>query len=127
MTVEEKIYALWSADATATALVPAARFKPGGVYQNLTVPYVIHWPISVTRPRTIGEGAANAIEISTRQFSIYASSMTAAEAIRRKLISVFDGNKGGFNFHFQASRFVDETPDLGVVLVAADFLVTTAD
>ena len=126
MTVEEKIFALWSADATAIALVPAASFKPGGVYQNLTVPYVLHWPITVERRRTIAEGAANSIEIGTRQFSIYAASMSSAENIRRKLIDVFDGNKGGFNFQFQFSRFVDETPDLGIVLVAADFLVTTA-
>ena len=126
MTVEEKVFALWGADATAIALVPAARFKPGGIYQNLTIPYVLHWPIVNTRRRTLAEGAANSIEIGTRQFSIYAASMSSAEDIRRKLIDVFDGNKGGFNFHFQSSRFVDEQPDIPVVLIAVDFLVTTA-
>ncbi len=126
MTVEEKIYALWSADATATALVPAASIKPPGKYQNLAAPYIIHWPITLNRPRTFAEGAANAIEIGTRQFSIYAASYTSAEAIRRKLIEVLDGNHGGFNFHFQSSRFVDETPDIPLVLIAADFLVTSA-
>lgn len=126
MTVEEKAFALWSADATATALVPAASFKPGGAYQDLATPYVLHWPIVATRPRTFAEGAANCIEISTRQFSIYAASMSAAENIRRKLIDVFDGNHGGFNFHFQSARFVDEQPDIPVVLIAVDFLVSTA-
>lgn len=126
MTVEEKVFALWSADATATALVPATSFKPGGVYQNLGATYVLHWPITVTRPRTFTEGAANCIEFSTRQFSIYAPSMSAAENIRRKLIDVFDGNKGGFNFHFQSARFVDEQPDIPIVHIAVDFLVTTA-
>lgn len=126
MTVEEKIFALWSADATAIALVPDARFKPGGAYQNLAAPYVLHWPIVVTRRRTFAEGAANSIEIGTRQFSIYAASMSTAESIRSKLIDVFDGNKGGFNFHFQSSRFVDEQPDIPLVHIAVDFLVTTA-
>lgn len=126
MTVEEKIFALWSADATATALVPAARFKPGGIYQNLAAPYVLHWPIVITRRRTFAEGAANCIETSTRQFSIYAASITSAEEIRLKLISVFDGNKGGFNFQFQSARFVDEQPDIPIVLIAVDFLVSTA-
>ncbi len=126
MTVEEKVFALWGADTTAIALVPAARFKPGGIYQNLTIPYVLHWPIVATRRRTFTEGAANSIEISTRQFSIYAASMSSAETIRSKLIDVFDGNKGGFNFHFQSARFVDEQPDIPVVLIAVDFLVSTA-
>lgn len=124
MTVEEKVYALWSADATATALVPAARFKPGGIHQNVTVPYVLHWPVFNDRPRTHSEGAIAAFEKGMRQFSIFAGSMSAAEDIRRKLIEVIDGNKAGFNFHFSASRFVDESPTDGVVHIAADFLVT---
>lgn len=126
MTVAEKVYALWSADSTATALVPAARIKPTGVYQNLTVPYIIHWPISTTRYRTHGEGATGSIERNLIQFSVYAASFTSADAIRLKLISVLDGNQGGFNFQFQASRFVDEIPDKSIVHIAVDFLVTTA-
>lgn len=124
MTVAEKIFALWGADGTATALVPASRFKFAGDYQNVTAPYVIFFPVTTQRYRTMAEGAINALEYGTWQFSIYAASMSSAETIRVKLISVLDGNKGGFNFHFQTSRFVDETPDKSIVLVAADFLAT---
>lgn len=126
MTIQEKIFALWSADASAIALVPAARFKPAGAYQNLAIPYVLHFSVATTRPRTFAEGAVGGIEFSTRQFSIYAASEPSAEEIRRKLIEVFDGNKGGFNFQFQVARFVDEEPDIPAVLIAVDFLVTTA-
>lgn len=126
MTIPEKIYALWTADSSAVALVPANRFKYAGTYQDVAANYVIFHPISNQVYRTIREGAANALEYGTYQFSIYAASQTAADAIRRKLISVLDGNHGGFNFHFQISRFVDEAPDRGLVLVAADFLATAA-
>lgn len=125
MTIAEKIFALWGADATAIALVPAARFKYAGNYQNVTAPYVIFFPVAMQSYRTISEGATNALEYGTWQFSIYAASSSSADTIKSKLISVFDGNKGGFNFHYQMSRFVDETPDKSLVLVATDFLVTS--
>lgn len=125
MTVAEKIFETWSADATAIALVPASRFKYAGSYQNVTVPYVIFQPVSAQRYRTLAENAIGSIETSVWQFSIFAASASAADVIRERLITVLDGNKDGFNFHFQASRFVDETPDRSMVLVAADFFVSS--
>lgn len=125
MTVAEKIFALWGADATAISLVPASRFKYAGSWQNVTVPYVIFEPVTQQRYRTLAEGAASSIETGTWQFSIFAASSSAADIIRERLITVLDGNKGGFNFHFQASRFVDETPDRSMVLVAVDFFVSS--
>lgn len=126
MTIAEKIFALWGADATALALVPAANFKFAGPYQGVVAPYVIFFPVIEQRYRTFSEGVANSLEYGTWQFSIYAASASSADTIRRKLITVYDGNRGGFNFHFKDSRFVDETPDKKLVLVAADFLATSA-
>lgn len=126
MTIAEKIFELWSADAAALALVAAANFKYAGWYQNIPAPYVIFFPVIEQRYRTFSEGVANSLEYGTWQFSIYAASASSADTIRRKLITVYDGNHGGFNFHFQNSRFVDETPDKKLVLIAADFLATSA-
>lgn len=129
MTIAEKIFGLWGAEPTAIALVPATRFKYAGIYQNITGPYVIFQPVSQQRSRTHAEGASGHIDYGTWQFSIFTSgaqAQTAADAIRDKLIQVLDGNKGGFNFHFSQSRFVDETPDISLVLNAVDFFVTSA-
>lgn len=126
MTIAEKIFALWGADAAAIALVPTDRFKYIGPYQDVDTPYVFFFPVIQQRYRTLTEGAANALEYGTWQFSIYATSSSSADAIRLKLISVFDGNKAGFNFIYQTSRLVDKTPDGDVLLYAADFLVTAA-
>lgn len=127
MTIEEKIYALWSGDATAIAIVPANRFKPaGGDYQNLAVPYVVHRMIGESPYRTHTEGAVGALTTGIRQFDIVVPAATSASSYRtilNKLISVFDGNKGGFNFHYSNSRFTAELPE-GVAVYSADFLET---
>ncbi len=129
MTIAEKIFALWSGDPTAIALVPGTRFKYAGLYQNITGPYVIFQPISQQRARTHAEGVTDHLDYGLWQFSVFTSgaqAQTAADAIRDKLIQVLDGNKDGFNFHFTQSRFVDEQPEKALVLNAVDFFVTSA-
>jgi hypothetical protein len=128
LTIAEKIFALWGAEPTAIALVPVTRFKYAGNYQNITGPYVIFQPVVQQRWRTVAEGVADHIDYGTWQFSIFTSgtqAQTSADAIRAKLVQVLDGNKGGFNFHLQAYRFIDEQPDNGLVLNAVDFFVTS--
>lgn len=125
MTIAEKIFALWSADTAAKALVPVAKFKYAGPYQGITAPYVIYFPVVEQRYRTIAEGAIGSLKHGEWQFSIYASSASSADTIVEKLVTIYDGNKGGFNFQFRNSRFVDETPDKSLVLVAVDFFVSS--
>lgn len=126
MTIDEKIFALWSADGTATALVPASRFKPAGNYQNVSPPYVVFYPIFM-QPFDVIASTSDGIERGTYQFSIYALSSSTAEQIRIKLKTVYNGNFGGFNFRFRSSRFMNELNDQGVglILLAADFFVST--
>jgi hypothetical protein len=126
MTLDEKIYALWIADVTATALVPADRFKPPGNYQNIAAPYVVFYPIFMTPFDTTA--SANSIEKGTYQFSIYASSYSQCDTIRRKLLAVLDGNQDGFNFRYRSSRFINEVNEnaAGLVLLVLDYLVSTA-
>mgnify|MGYP003520125869 CR=1 FL=1 len=113
MTVEEKIYALWSADATATAIIPAARVKPWSAnLQNLTIPYILHGLISEpARRRTYGEGVSGSMRIQRWQFTVCALSTSSAQTILSKLISVLDGNHGGFNFHHTGDYFLDADHD----------------
>ena len=126
MTLDEKIFALWSADATATALVPAGRFKPPGNYQNIAAPYVVFYPIFMQPYDVLA--SANGIERGTYQFSIYAAEYSTADTIRRKLLAVLDGNKAGFNFRYRSSRFLNELNEQGVglILLVCDFFVSTA-
>lgn len=124
MTIPEKTSALWSADAAAIALVPAAQFKPSGIYQGITLPYVIFFPVYTERYRTINAGAIGALQSGLWQFSIFAVSLSSAQTIADKLITVLDGNKGGFNFFFRASRFVNEDVVSKSVHVAVDFMIT---
>lgn len=126
MTIEQKIFSAWSGDATATALVPAAQFKPAGSWQNVPAPYVINFPVGEKPIRTIREGVT-ALRIYTWQFSVFAQSASQARTILNKLRSLFDGNLSGFNFQHQGERFVDESPDMTLVLYTSDFLVTTVE
>lgn len=126
MTVAEKIFSLWSADATAIALVPAARFKPSGLYQDIDYPWVMFWRITGERYRTIAEGVANALERDTWQFSIHASgpqAYTTADAIRLKLIDVFDGDKAGFHFRYQGPGPTITSPDKQYLMIPVDFSI----
>ena len=45
MNIEEKNLAVWSASASAIALVPASMFKVPGIWERKTRPYVIQQPI----------------------------------------------------------------------------------
>lgn len=128
MTIPEKIFALWSADATAIALVPASRFKLHGLYQGLAFPHVIFHRITGQRHRTIEEGAHNTFDLDIWQFSIHTSSNAAdssADVIRRKIIDVFDGNHAGFNFHYRGVGPTIVSPDKQYLMSPVDFLVSS--
>lgn len=129
MTVAEKIFALWSANAGAIALVPAAKFKPMGLYQGIDYPYVVFQRIYEQRYRTVAEGANGALEYGTWQFSVHTSgnlAFSTAETIRRKLIEVFDGNKGGFNFHYRAAGPDIVSQDRQYLMLPVEFLITNS-
>ena len=128
MTIQEKIFSLWSSDAGAVVLVPATRFKPSGFYQNLAFPHVIFHRITGDRYRTIEEGAADTFDREVWQFSIHTSvnaAESSAEAIRRKLIAVFDGNHAGFNFHYRSVGPTITSQDQQYLMLPVDFLVTS--
>ena len=129
MTIPEKTFALWGASASAIALVPAAQFKYGGLYQNVTYPCVMFQRITGQRFRTFAEGAAGSIEFDLWQFSIHTTGDTAAssaDTIRLKLIEVFDGNHGGFSYLYRGVQATIASQDQRYLLMPVDFLVSTA-
>lgn len=85
MTLVERVYTVLSAAAGVTALVPASRIKPPGDWQNLTLPYIIHFPVA-GRPIHTHSGIAALRLEDEYQVSCfdddYAGAIAVAEAVR---------------------------------------------
>jgi hypothetical protein len=125
MDIGEKIYWLWSTDSSATALVAANRFKPFAAnLQNLSLPYVFHGLIDEI-PRIRTTAALITLRRYRWQFNVVAASTSSARAILSKLITVMDGNHGGFNLHHQGDTFLEADNARGYVHYASEWLVTS--
>jgi hypothetical protein len=90
MTATQKIYALLSADAGVTALVPAARIKPAGDWQNLAKPYIVHFPVTAEFTRTYD--GPQALRFTRHQVSIFADLESTAEGIAEAVVTALDGH-----------------------------------
>jgi hypothetical protein len=89
MTATQKIYALLSADATLTALVPASRIKPQGDWQNLAQGYIVHFPVSALPTRCYD--GLKALRFVRHQVSVFAANESAALAIAAAVVDALDG------------------------------------
>lgn len=126
MTVEEKAQAVLAAAVGVTALVPAARIRVPGNWQNLPAPYILHYPVAATPTRT--HQGLEALEVyDFYQVSVYAATFSAARAIERAVRSALDGNHGGFNFHVAGGPvYLGRTDDLNLEHIAVNFTASTA-
>lgn len=79
MTVTEKIQEILIADATLIALVPAARIRCPGNWQNLDLPYIVHFPVSIT-PLYTHEGL-EAHREWRYQIDVFSSTFSSGDAI----------------------------------------------
>lgn len=79
MTITEKLFSILSGSATLTALVPAARIKPPGAWQNLVRPYIVQVPIAI-EPTNTNEGL-KALRVWTYQISVFADTFSNGEAV----------------------------------------------
>lgn len=125
-TVFETIYSIWTADATATALVPASRFKVPGNWQNLDRPYVIQWPIYELPTIVHKDIALQTLRRRRIQMSVFADSFSSAEPVVDKLRSVFTGCKSAIQFKFAGSHWNDEDEVTGVQHYVVEFDVAYA-
>jgi len=89
MTAEEKIYAVLSANAGVTALVPASRIKVTGDYQNLAKPYLVHFPVAGETIQT-HQGMAALRLWQNYQVSVYASDYGSARRIADAVVAALD-------------------------------------
>jgi hypothetical protein len=80
VNIEEKIHSVLSGDAAVTALVPVARIKVPGGHQNLTRPYIIHFPVGV-EPLYTHSGLEDLRKWDFYQVSCYGDSHSSARAV----------------------------------------------
>lgn len=124
MTATQKVYALLSASAGVTALVPATRIKPPGDWQNLAKPYVVHFPVATEPTRTyVGPVPMRFVR---HQVSIFAADEGSAETIAAAVITELDGH---FDTDVGLIALMDSyslgfDTDLKVAHVAVDFTLT---
>jgi hypothetical protein len=125
MTIEEKMLAIWAADAAATALVPAARFKVPGNWQDIARPYIIQYPVaeaaSETHQSSEFSGSLRIWEFY--QLSVIADSYSTAKAVAEKVRTVFNGNHAGVQIVYRGQRFVGRDDETLTEHIAIDFRV----
>lgn len=127
MTIEENTYALLSAGASVIALVPASRIKPPGNWQNLPLPYIVHFPVAAD-PLYTHSGRAPLTEWPFYQVSCFGASYSSARAVATAAIATLNGNQAGVNYKWISLRNIPEpiSPDAPVIHIALEFAVWEA-
>lgn len=90
MTVEEKIQAVLEGSGSVTSVVPVARIKVPGDWQDLALPYIIHFPL-LDEPIHTHDGLAKLRIWRFYQVWIYAASYSQAAQLRDAVILALDG------------------------------------
>lgn len=90
MTATQKVYDVLKAAAGVIALVPAARIKPAGDWQNLAKPYIVHFPVPGTEPTRTHDGP-KALRFQRYQLSLFAADEGSVQAIATAVIAALDG------------------------------------
>ena len=103
MTVEEKVQAILVGDATLIASVPAARIKTPGQHQNLTLPYIVHFPVGVEPTYTHGGLAALRIW-SYYQVSIFSDDYPTGRAIADLVRDLLGNTRSPISCFWQSLR-----------------------
>ncbi|OFX13192.1 MAG: hypothetical protein A2Z18_11020 [Armatimonadetes bacterium RBG_16_58_9] len=107
MTVEEKIQAILVANAALIALVPAARIRVPGSWQNLTAPYIVHFPVARS-PFFIHGGTPSLRTWDVYQLSIFSSTYSAGRSILNAAITALDGVHSGVHAFRKTIRHIRE-------------------
>jgi hypothetical protein len=89
MTIEEKVYAALNV-AGVTAICPAARIKPDGVYQTLPRPYIKHFAVALGPTQTHSGMAA--LKNWGYQISMFADSISSLTSLRTAVIAALEAS-----------------------------------
>jgi len=125
LTIDEKLLAIWAADGTATALVPAKQFKVPGNWQGTATPYVIQYPIAERAYHAHNNnGAVQKLRVwEIYQLSIIADSYSSALAVAEKMRTLFNGNIGGVQFFYLGQRWVGQDEVVMTEHIAVEFKI----
>lgn len=125
MTIEEKLLSIWTASATAIALVPASRFKVSGGWQNMDRPYIIQKPIAGDQTFIHNNNAATGglRDWQFYQISIFADSYSTGRVVAEKVRTTFSGNIDGVQFFARLPRHVGRDDAVGLEEFAVDLRI----
>jgi hypothetical protein len=126
VTLVEKVLAVLSAAPSVTTLVPAARIKPPGDWQDLALPYIVHFPVGVSPTQLLASRAA-LTEWPFYQISIFAASYSAADAIAVAIRDLLgNANSDGVQFMWTGQRALPFEEDVRIQQIAMDFQIWEA-
>jgi len=121
MHVQEKVTAVLGAAAGVTALVPASRIKPPGNQEGMTLPYIVHFPVTVETGSTHNSGLYN-LKKWLYQVSCFAASYSAAKALSAQVVAALGSyRQGNINSLYTAERTMPYEGDVRVQQIVLEF------
>lgn len=104
--IEEQVYTILSGVSAITSLVPAARIKVPGSWQDLARPYIIHFPVSAA-PFHVHDGSLIQPGIwDWYQISVFSNSYSEGRAVCDAIIDNFRGcMTGGVTAFLKHGKF----------------------
>lgn len=124
MHIEKAVFDILAADATVTALCPAARIYPEGDIQNVELPSIKHGVVADKSVYTHA-GRAALRQCDFYQVSIFAATTKAVRAIAEAVIAALTGvhtvdGEGIHGFHINTNRLPFEL-EVRTAGIALDF------
>lgn len=129
MTITEKVQAVLIAAAGVTGLVPAARIKVPGTWQNLTRPYIVHRPVAEGSPTHTHDGGLESLRLwEFYQVSIFAATYDSGNAVAQAVRTALDGlHSGGVHVFYRGGPwYVGRDDETDTEHFALDFRIFEA-
>lgn len=124
MIIEERVQQILTSAAGVTAIVPAARIKTPGDWQNLVRPYIVHFPVGL-RTNYTHAGIAALRFWDFYQVSCFADSYSQARLLAEAVDAALTGNKGLVTFFLERHDYFEE-PETKIHHVSHDYRVGDA-
>lgn len=90
MTIEESVKAVLAGNAGVTAICPASRIKPDGVYQGIARPYMKHFAAGLA-PLQTHSGMAS-LKVWNYQISMFAESIASLTSLRTAVMAALESS-----------------------------------
>ncbi len=116
--IEEQVLTILSAMAAVTSLVPVDRIKVPGDWQNLTRPYIVHFPVSPAPIHVHDDSLIQPGIWDFYQFSVFADTYSQGRAVVAVLIANFrDNMTGGVTAFLRPGSFYQGSEKIGDKLI----------